>query len=101
MIIQSKSNSKAGCEAGLTEKPKSDRVVRGEAYAPRRILSDFFVSEEMKMTEEKQNREKNEISKQEAKILDFVRSVDYGEIRIVINGGKPVRVEEIRKSIML
>ena len=53
------------------------------------------------MTEEKQNREKTEISKQEAKILDFVRSVDYGEIRIVINNGKPVRVEEIRKSIML
>ena len=53
------------------------------------------------MTEEKQKREKTEISKQEAKILDYVRAVEYGEIRIVINGGKPVRVEEIRKSIML
>ena len=37
----------------------------------------------------------------ERRLLDLMRSVNYGEMRIVINNGKPVRIEEIRKSIKL
>ncbi len=48
--------------------------------------------------EEKKNEE---LSEQETKIIEFVRNVNYGEIKIVINAGKPIRVEEIRKSFML
>lgn len=45
--------------------------------------------------------EKEALTEQEKQILSLMRSVNYGELRIVINAGKPVRVEEIRKSIQL
>ncbi|MCQ2551850.1 MAG: DUF2292 domain-containing protein [Clostridia bacterium] len=41
------------------------------------------------------------LTPQEEKIIDLVRSLDYGELRIVVNGKTPVRVEEIKKSIQL
>ena len=41
------------------------------------------------------------LSEQERKIIRILREMDYGEIRIIINGGKPTRMEEIKKSIML
>ena len=53
------------------------------------------------MIEEIKKEENEELTRQEEKILYYLRSVDYGEVRIVINGGKPVRVEEIRQSFML
>ena len=42
-----------------------------------------------------------QLSEQEAKIIELVRSLDYGELRIIVNSKKPVRVEEIKKSIQL
>ncbi len=39
--------------------------------------------------------------KEEAKLLALIREIQYGELRVIINDGKPVRVEEIRKSIKL
>ena len=41
------------------------------------------------------------VTPQEKKILDMVRSLEYGELRIIVNGKVPVRVEEIKKSIQL
>lgn len=41
------------------------------------------------------------VTQQEKKILDMVRSLEYGELRIIVNGKVPVRVEEIKKSIQL
>ena len=41
------------------------------------------------------------LSEQERKIIRILREMDYGEIRTIINGGKPTRMEEIKKSIML
>lgn len=51
---------------------------------------------------DKEKRNNAEIlTDSERRVLDLMRSVGYGEMRIVINDGKPVRVEEIRKSIKL
>ena len=47
------------------------------------------------------NKENEELTSQEQKILYYLHTVNYGEVRIVINGGKPVRVEEIRQSFLL
>lgn len=37
----------------------------------------------------------------EKQLIELVRSVDFGEIRIMIKDSKPIRVEEIRRSIQL
>ena len=59
-----------------------------------------FNSKEVKM-EGKMRDETVILSEQERKIIRILRKMDYGEIRIIINGGKPTRMEEIKKSIML
>ena len=42
-----------------------------------------------------------QVSQQEKRVLELIRGIDYGELRIVINASKPVRVEEIKKSLQL
>jgi len=41
------------------------------------------------------------LTKAEKQILELIRALDYGEIRIMIKDKKPLRVEEIRRSIQL
>jgi len=41
------------------------------------------------------------LTKAEKQILELIRALDYGEIRIIIKDKKPLRVEEIRRSIQL
>ena len=47
------------------------------------------MNKELKMTE------------QERKLLDIIRNLDFGDVRIVVTDGKPTRIEEIKKSIKL
>ena len=42
-----------------------------------------------------------EVSVQEQKILEIMRNMEFGEVRLVISDGKPVRMEEIKKSVKL
>ena len=42
-----------------------------------------------------------ENSLQEQKLLELIRNLSYGQLLISIKDGKPIRVEEIRKSIQL
>ncbi|MDD4376891.1 MAG: DUF2292 domain-containing protein [Eubacteriales bacterium] len=42
-----------------------------------------------------------EISIQESRLLDIIRKTHYGEVKIVVTEGNPVRIEEIKKSIKL
>lgn len=37
----------------------------------------------------------------EKQLIQLVRSLEYGELRIMIKDSKPIRVEEIRRSIQL
>ena len=46
-----------------------------------------------------QNRGK--YTEKEEKLLDLIRNIGFGEIRIYIADGQPVRVEELKKSIKL
>ncbi len=41
------------------------------------------------------------LNEQELRLIRMIRGVNYGEIHIFIADGKPVRVEEIKKSIKL
>ena len=41
------------------------------------------------------------LSQQEKKLIEIIRSLEYGEVRVILNEGKPTRIEEIKKSIKL
>ncbi|MBP3930101.1 MAG: DUF2292 domain-containing protein [Peptostreptococcaceae bacterium] len=40
-------------------------------------------------------------SEKEERLLSIIRQVEYGEIRIIIQDGIPIRIEELKKSIKL
>ena len=51
------------------------------------------------MTKDKE--EKIELTKQEESLIRILRTIDFGEARVVITDGRPIRVEEIKKSVKL
>lgn len=42
-----------------------------------------------------------EITEKEKTILEVIRNLDYGEVRVVVTSGVPTRIEEVKKSIKL
>ena len=47
-------------------------------------------------------QEKNmELTKAEKQLIEVIRSLDYCEVRVMIKDNKPIRVEEVRRSIQL
>lgn len=48
-----------------------------------------------------QNESNIVLSQAEKKLIQVIRSLDFGEVRVMIKDNKPIRVEEIRKSIQL
>ena len=48
-------------------------------------------------------KEMNQIlqTKEEKKLIELIRKIDFGEARVVMIDGKPTRIEEIKKSIKL
>ena len=41
------------------------------------------------------------LTKAERQLIELIRSLEYGEIRIMVKEEKPIRIEEIRRSIQL
>jgi len=41
------------------------------------------------------------LTEKEAKVLEVLRDLDYGELVVTVKGGIPVHIEEIKKSIKL
>ena len=41
------------------------------------------------------------LTEKECRVIEIIRSIEFGEVRVVITDGVPVRVEEIQKSIKL
>ena len=41
------------------------------------------------------------VTNAEKQLIELIRSLEFGEIRIMIKDSKPIRVEEIRRSIQL
>ena len=55
----------------------------------------------MKIQEENMESGKFILTKAERQLIELVRSLSYGEIRILVKDSKPIRVEEIIRSIQL
>ena len=69
---------------------------RRKTAAAVKILPQLFY------LEVKMQPEKNMIlTKAEKQLIEVIRSLDYGEVRVMIKDNKPIRVEEIRRSIQL
>jgi hypothetical protein len=45
--------------------------------------------------------ENKTLSSREINLIRLIRGTKHGEIRIIIQDGQPIRVEEIKKSIKL
>ncbi|MCL6448295.1 MAG: DUF2292 domain-containing protein [Armatimonadetes bacterium] len=45
--------------------------------------------------------ESKPLTAREVNLIRIIRTTKYGEIKIIIQEGQPVRVEEIKKSIKL
>lgn len=41
------------------------------------------------------------ITSQEKRLCELIRTVGHGELRVIIQDNKPIRVEELKKSIKL
>ena len=48
-----------------------------------------------------QNESDIVLTKAEKQLIQVIRSLDFGEVRVMIKDSKPIRMEEIRKSIQL
>ncbi len=46
-------------------------------------------------------KEVKQLTVREANLIRLIRDIEHGELRIIIQEGQPVRVEEIKKSIKL
>ena len=53
------------------------------------------------MAEIEKIKKQDALTLQEQKLLEILRNLDYGEMRIVVKEGAPVHIEEIKKSIKL
>ena len=55
------------------------------------------------MTDTKKQKVSTEalLTKEETKLIEVLRKIDFGEARVVITDGRPTRIEEIKKSIKL
>ena len=41
------------------------------------------------------------LTEKEVRLMEIIRKLDFGEVRIVIQDGVPTRLEEIKRSIKL
>ena len=48
-----------------------------------------------------QNESDIVLTEAEKRLIQVIRSLDFGEVRVMIKDNKPIRVEEIRRSIQL
>ena len=46
-------------------------------------------------------RESYKINEKEEKLLKIIKDIKYGELKIIVQDGLPIRIEEIKKSIKL
>ncbi|SHI68190.1 DUF2292 domain-containing protein [Lutispora thermophila] len=42
-----------------------------------------------------------ELSEKEKKLIELIRKIEYGEIKVIIQDKLPIRIEEMKKSIKL
>lgn len=41
------------------------------------------------------------LSEHERKVIEVLRQIEYGEVKVIVQDGVPVRMDEIRKSVKI
>lgn len=49
----------------------------------------------------KETEDNKALSDQEKRLIEIIHDIRYGELHIIVADGKPIRIEEIKKSIKL
>ncbi|NLW42939.1 MAG: DUF2292 domain-containing protein [Tissierellia bacterium] len=49
----------------------------------------------------KGKEETTTLTEKELKLIELIREIKFGEIKIIIQDSTPIRIEEVRKSIKL
>ena len=47
------------------------------------------------------NEKDYKLNEKEEKLLKIIKEVEFGEIKVIVQDGLPIRVEELKKSIKL
>ncbi|MBF8982530.1 DUF2292 domain-containing protein [Lutibacter sp. B2] len=47
------------------------------------------------------NKKSMQVNEKEKKLIELIRNIEYGDLKIVVQDKNPIRVEEIKKSIKL
>ncbi|MEA4966084.1 MAG: hypothetical protein VB055_09720 [Oscillospiraceae bacterium] len=47
------------------------------------------------------DKQVTELTRQEAQLIRLIRSIEFGAVHIIVRAHKPVRAEEIQRSIQL
>jgi len=50
---------------------------------------------------EDQNGAGDTLNKPEKQLIKMIRELGFGELRVIVQNGRPVRAEEIKKSVVL
>ena len=75
---------------------------RGLLCHAEKRLRQYFVLPQLFYLEVCMQSEKNMVlTKAEKQLIEVIRALDYGEVRVMIKDNRPIRVEEIRRSIQL
>ena len=53
------------------------------------------------MDKAKEDLQIQQLATQELQLIRMIRSLDYGQLTVTVKAGKPIHVDEIRKSIPL
>jgi hypothetical protein len=73
-------------------------MLRRKTAAAVEILPQFFCfGGEQNMS----NEASMVLTKAEKRLVEVIRALDYGEVRVMIKDSHPIRVDEIRRSIQL
>ena len=79
-------------------------VLPDKAHCPAILIRLLFCEgeEALKYVADcKENSRAAELTEKESRVIDIIRNIEFGEVRVVITDGVPVRIEEIKKSIKL
>ena len=42
-----------------------------------------------------------ELTEKEKKLIELIRKIKYGKVVVILEGGQPTRIEEVRESVKL
>ena len=47
------------------------------------------------------DEEKDKFTEREVKLIKYIRDIEHGEIRIIVQNKQPIRIEEMKRSILI